>query len=198
MSDTKGHDLGLSEAHTQKSQDNAPPRDAAENRDPLANGVARLAAMLTTNEAEQTDLLDGALDLGDKDPLSMVAETFAAPRRARGRPKGSTNLRNTQVFDYMEAIGHRDPAMTLSLIQTAPVHELAIMLGCDRLDAMKIQISAAKELLPYKYAKKPTDITVTENKTHLFVSADIDSMIERDEGNTALSIFGDATEKDIQ
>lgn len=149
---------GLSEAHTWRDPiEGAPIGDQAAPADDLGAAVAQLAGQLG-DQGEQFDLL------GDPpapvDTLESLADKSSAERRARGRPAGSTNKRNTQVFDYLEHIGHRDPVMTLSLFQTMDLRELAAMLGCKMKDAAALQISAAEKLLPYKYAKRPTELHV--------------------------------------
>lgn len=143
-------------------------------RDPATGGAQesaggdRLAAELQrldqerAAEAEQLDLLAGSLEIGDEDTLAVAAELVARPRRERGRPPGSANRRNTQVFDYLERLGHRDPAVTLSMIQSADPVQLAATLGADtfkgRMAVLALQRSAAAELMPYKYAKRPQAI----------------------------------------
>lgn len=121
--DAKQADEGLLKAHT-------PPA-----ADEIGAAVAALADAIGTDDAGQLDLLTGSPDLEPLDVLSRVAETGAAQRRARGRPKGSANKRNTMVFEYLEAHGHRDPAMTLSLMQSADTIALAKALGSPMTDA---------------------------------------------------------------
>ncbi len=104
--------------------------------------------------AEQLDLLDGSADGASHDTLSLTANIVAARRRGAGRPQGSANKRNTAVFELLEALGHRDPAVTLSMIQTADTKQLARALSADPLDVLRIQAKAAADLMPYKYARK--------------------------------------------
>jgi hypothetical protein len=131
----------------------------AAGADPIAANLQQLAAQIDQGGGEQLDLIDGSPDLLDLDGLAQAANSVATQRRARGRPAGSANKRNTQVFEYLEALGHRDPAVTLSMIQTADTKALAKALGVDtpkgRLAVLSVQRQAASDLLPYKYAKKP-------------------------------------------
>ena len=117
--------------------------------------------------ADLLDLIEGSPDLLPIGGLAEAAEHHAAQRRGRGRPKGSANRRNTSLFDYLEALGHRDPAVTLSMWQTADTKALAIALGLGVSDktllaVAALQVKAAAELLPYKYAKKPQQLELPD------------------------------------
>lgn len=130
--------------------------------DRLAADLQRVDRERAQAEGDQLDLLAGSLEIHDEDVLAAASELVAKPRRERGRPPGSANRRNTQVFDYLERLGHRDPAVTLSMIQSADTLELAAALGANsakgRLAVLGLQRAAAAELMPYKYAKKPQQI----------------------------------------
>lgn len=155
----KQPDQGLSGAHTREDSTGpaAPGGNRPEDLD-LDAAVRQLAEQIEP-EAEQFDLLaEPPEPVGS---LENIAENTLAERRARGRPKGASNKRNAQVFDYLEHIGHRDPVTTLSMIQSMDPAELAKALQCKRKDATALIISAAEKLLPYKYAKRPTEIAVT-------------------------------------
>ncbi len=189
-------DQGLGEARTRAAPENSaaalPPRSE------IDQAVAALGAQLAADDAGQLDLLAGSPDLHPLDALERAAETTAAERRARGRPKGAANRRNTAVFEYLEALGHRDPAVTLSALQSADTLALAQHLGVDtpkgRLELLKIQRAAAAELMPYKYAKKPTAITVDKRELHLFVAGDLGGHAEIGDG----TLFGGGQMQEIQ
>lgn len=128
------------------------------------------------------DLLDvaGSPDVLSLDVLGGAAELVASERRARGRPKGSANKRNDDMMRYLQRLGHRDPAVTLSMIQTADTKQLAdalgtplilpnglpvldqhgraVFVGCDPIDVLKVQEKAASRLMEYFYAKKPQQL----------------------------------------
>ena len=55
---------------------------------------------------------------------------------------------------------HRSPLEVLAEAYSRPVKELATELGCDVLDAYKIQLLAAKELAPYIHQKMPVAVDV--------------------------------------
>lgn len=167
----EGDDRGLSGAHTRADPaGEAGDRDQGGGKKPagageidqaqLADAIRQLSGELEA-APEQFDLL--AEDLQPVDTLGLAGEIVARRQRDRGagRPPGASNKRNTAVFDYLEALGHRDPATTLSLLQTADTKELAQMLGCDPLDVLREQVKAAINLMPFKYAKKPTELQVS-------------------------------------
>ncbi len=154
MSDDGSPEKGLLEAHTRG--DPAAPAPA-----PAASG-----AQAAEPGDDPADLLDGSPDSGATDLLTLAAETVAGPRRARGRPKGSANRRNMDMVAYLAALGHRDPMVTLSMIQTADTKALAKAIGCDtpkgRLAVAQMQRQAASDMLPYFYAKKPQQLELPE------------------------------------
>lgn len=152
---------GLEGAHPPADPDR--PTDAGG----LAASVAAIAAQLETPDGDQLDLLTGSPDIDDESTgLARIANKAASTRRGRGRPAGSSNKRNTVVFDYLEQLGHRDPAVTLSMIQSADTIALAQVLGLDspkgRQAVLAIQRQAAADLMPYKYAKKPTVVELPD------------------------------------
>jgi hypothetical protein len=109
---------------------------------------------------EAADLLDvaGLPDVLSLDVLGATAELVASERRARGRPKGSANKRNTDMLRYLQSLGHRDPLVTLSMIQTADTKTLARTLCADAIDVLRVQAQAANSMLPYLYARKPQQL----------------------------------------
>lgn len=179
---------GLEVAHTPGDLE---PDRAETGREALDNDVLAIAQALRAKpEADQLDLLDGSPDLDDRGLLGAAAENSLAARRGRGRPKGSPNKRNADVFEYLEALGHRSPAVTLSLIQSMEPDDLAKALVCERLDAARLIVQAANALMPYGFAKKPTAVEVKSQHLHVFMSGDLGGD-EPDEDDKTLTIFGD-------
>lgn len=119
MIDDESPEKGMLEAHTRAKSAATPPAPAAP--DDLGD--------------DDASLIDGSPDLGGTDLLTLAAETVAEPRRARGRPKGSANKRNMDMVAYLAALGHRDPMVTLSMLQTADTGELARRLGTPVIDS---------------------------------------------------------------
>lgn len=153
MTDDETPEMGMLEAHTRAK--------IAATAQPVATMTPAPAAP-DDDDAEIADLIDGSPDLGGTDLLTLAAETVAEPRRARGRPKGSANKRNMDMVAYLAALGHRDPMVTLSMLQTADTKALAKAIGCDtpkgRLAVAQMQRQAASDMLPYFYAKKPQQL----------------------------------------
>lgn len=134
--DAETAEKGLEEAHTRRGPGEigakAPELPTGAE---LAQAVRDHAAEIAQADDAQLDLIEGMLDLATYDGLEQVAETSSAQRRARGRPKGSANRRNTLVFELLEAKGHRDMAETLSAIQSADTVDLANYLGAPMRDS---------------------------------------------------------------
>ncbi len=78
--------------------------------------------------ADPLDLLAGSPDLDASDLLALAAEPVLSQRRARGRPEGALNRKNNDMIKYLQSLGHRDPWVTLSLIQSADTMRLAMLL----------------------------------------------------------------------
>lgn len=108
------------------------------------------------------DLLAGSPDLDASDVLAVAAELGSRERRARGRPAGSGNRKNADHIAYLQALGHRDPWTTLSLIQTADHGALCEALKADtaklRVQVFSIQKAAAEAIMPYHHSKRPQPV----------------------------------------
>jgi len=132
---------------------------------------------MTSDDGEKAGLgaaLDG-VDPGEPPVAEVVQEAlFEEPtplgpsvrspdpdgQRARGRPRGSKNKRTEAWQDYI--LGrHQSPLVVLAETYSRPVEELAAELGCNRLEAFKMQILAARELAPYLHQKQPTALNVS-------------------------------------
>jgi hypothetical protein len=113
------------------------------------------------------EALPGLLDpAGDAlDVVGRVAESVNAQRRGRGRPAGSANRRNDEMFDYLEARGFKMPEVRLmELISADPRALAAAMSGTaakpenmpfDKImEVLRLQVKAAEVMMPYKFAKK--------------------------------------------
>lgn len=218
MSDDAERENGPSEARTRGGAGD-PGGSAAPagwpSGDELAASVARLAGALD-QEGEQLDLIAGSPDLDDFDTLAKAANQVASQRRARGRPAGSRNRRNGDVFDYLQQLGHRDPLVTLSMIQTADPVTLAralaspllddtgaprqrpdgtpIMVPADPLKVIQIIEKAAADLAQYGYAKQK-ELNVSVRQLHLMVAGDLGGQVVEVGGG--LSIFGDEKANEI-
>lgn len=108
------------------------------------------------------DLLAGLPDGEGDDVLALAAEFIAAPARARGRPAGAANRKNGDMIRYLALRGHRDPWVTLSLIQSADFGQLCKMVGADtaktKIAVLGLMKAAATDIMNYHHAKKPQQI----------------------------------------
>ena len=104
--------------------------------------------------AEQLDLLPPL-------PLAERGAPTTLPRPDRpGRPPGVRNRRTEELIAYIGA-RYQLPAIVLAEIYSRPVRELATELGCKLPEALALQVSAAKELLPYLHQKQPLAVDVS-------------------------------------
>lgn len=80
-------------------------------------------------------------------------------KRAPGRPQGSVNKRTAEWVEYIET-RYRSPLIFLAEAFNRPAIALAAELGCEPLEAFKLQVDAAKNLAPYLHQKQPLAVQV--------------------------------------
>jgi hypothetical protein len=167
-------------------------------------GAADLATLLAAMAPQAT--LPGVIEYqaDDTDVLGRAAETLNARRRARGRPEGSANKRNTEVFDYLEARGFKAPELRLMEIISADPRELAAALSgigtmpehvaFDKvMEVLRLQMKAAEALMPFKFAKRQElNVNHSGGQVHVFMPGRI---AEGFEGATkAFSLTGEVVD----
>lgn len=114
-------------------------------------------------EARVSDFLDDRqamlplLPAIAEDEDGEIAPAADVPR-GRGRPKGSRNKATKELIAYYGAMGYRDPLLFLLETYNRPASVLAAELGCDPLEAFKLQIAAAREVKDYWHQKMPVQI----------------------------------------
>jgi len=98
--------------------------------------------------------------------LPLVGEDLDgedAPQRRHergvGRPPGALNRRTEAMLSYLEA-RYRSPAVALAEVYSRPVDTLAQELGCPRLEALRIQVSAMIASLPFWHSKLPIAVHI--------------------------------------
>ena len=107
------------------------------------------------DEAEQLPLL----------PLDQPSEArpdgrpAAMPRRGPGRPPGASNKRTQQLAEFLTT-QYRHPLIALCEAFSMPVEDLAKRLSCDKVEAFKLQLSAAERVAPYVAQKMPQGLQV--------------------------------------
>ncbi|GAA2871862.1 hypothetical protein GGQ99_000974 [Aminobacter niigataensis] len=177
---------GQEEAHTPAAPGAEAPSSALPGADPL-------------------DLLDGSPDLDALDLLALAAEPALSQRRARGRPQGALNRKNADMIAYLKALGHRDPWVTLSTVQSADTMKLALALRSpvmkngkqlvskagtplfntpSPMDVLALQMRAADALMPYHHAKKPQQLDLGDlgDKRPVMVIGEMNVAIANDYG----------------
>ena len=128
------------------------------------------------------DLFD---EIAPADTLAIVARKTIEARRGAGRPEGSPNRRNVEMFQYFEALGYKGPERHLLELVAADPRELAAKLAGVEVAtvtferAMAVfseQRRAAADLMRYKFAPR-TDIRLekTEKSRHVFVGGVLSS-----------------------
>lgn len=131
----------------------------------LAAGVddpldAAVSAYRAASSDDLFDLLRGSAEHGAQDTLARAASAMGA-KPGPGRPLGSKMRRNVDLAEWLAAHGHRDPAYTLSLIQTIDPVVLAELMrvhGKQFVRALDRIIKAATALVPYVQARRTPEI----------------------------------------
>jgi hypothetical protein len=77
-----------------------------------------------------------------------------------GRPKGAKN-RSTEQWRAFFLSQHRSPLLVLAEAYSMRVGDLASRLGCDLLDAFKLQQAAAAAVLPYVHQRQPQAVEIS-------------------------------------
>ncbi|TGP93832.1 MULTISPECIES: hypothetical protein [unclassified Mesorhizobium] len=148
--------------------------------------------------ADPLDLIAGLPDGEGDDVLALAAELVAAPSRARGRPQGAANRKNGDMIRYLQARGHRDPMVTLSMIQSADFGALCKAVGAEtakhKIAVLGIMRGAAADLLPYHHGKKPQQLELIGDgsKRPLMVIGEMNVAVAGDLGFMSAGIPPDA------
>lgn len=106
--------------------------------------------------AEQLPLLP-AEDLAALPDDEMQRRRQLAAPRGPGRPKGSSNRKTLAMRDWILS-RYRSPLEVLAETYSRPVADLALELGCSRIEAFDRQQRAAIELAPYLHGKAPVEV----------------------------------------
>ena len=101
-------------------------------------------------EDEQLPLLPLPFDSKD---AARQSEKTGKP----GRPAGSLNRRTEDFANYI-LTNFTSPLIGMAQTYSRPVEELAKDLGCDLLEAHKLQLDCMKALAPYVHQKMPVAV----------------------------------------
>jgi hypothetical protein len=141
---------------------------ALTSQDLVENSEAEAIRSLLASVDVAPELPGLVSDAADEfDVLGKLAENINAKRRGAGRPSGSANKRNDEMFDYLEARGFKAPELRKMELISADPFELARTLlmasayGPPGLPSpalilriIEMQDKSANDMLPYKFAKK--------------------------------------------
>lgn len=154
----------------------------------LPNSQQLAAAM--ADLAQEPDADQPGLFFDPLDKLAQKAEKNNAARRGAGRPEGSSNRRNSDLFNLAEARGYKHPFVRLMEIVSADYTELCGSTPKAKAAALALQIRAAEALLPYDLAKKPQQIEVKGKSLHVFVAGKLSDI--KAGGVAGFSLTGDS------
>jgi hypothetical protein len=163
------------------------------------SAISELAKRLKADPGSddaRTDLAPG--NVADEGEVAFEAEidlfresAIAPPRRKPGRPAGAQDRSTVQLAAWMRAKGYRDPAEFLASIVSMDLHDLEKLVDgkTPAVDALRIQVQAAKELMPYVHRKRPIEVEHTgDGARPLIILAD-DLRRVASRANGALSIY---------
>ena len=124
-----------------------------------------------------------------------LADDATAERRGPGRPPGSRNKRTDEWAEWI--LGrHTSPLDFLATVYTRPVEMLALELGCKRLEALKLQVVAAKELAPYVHQKQPVSVNVDQTGVVTLILEPVAPAATGIQGEDALVIEGQVVDQE--
>ena len=101
-------------------------------------------------------------DKGDQEgvPGDILGALGEARAGRIGRPPGALNRKTRDFEAWYFGMGFKDPAELLAQVVSADPRELSkVMPGKHPLDAIKVQVAAAGELMPYLHGKMPVRTT---------------------------------------
>lgn len=122
-------------------------------------GAERMRALRARRAAERKAAQAEAARLAKREafqqlPLPAVAAASEDELPRPGRPAGQV-AKVVAEFRKLLLGRYRHPGIVLAELYSRPVEELAKDLGCTKLDALREQVRAAGELLPYVSSKMP-------------------------------------------
>lgn len=170
--------------------DEKPLKNGHRDAGTLPNSTELAAAMANLAADPAGD--QPGLFIDPTDSLAQKAEKANAARRGAGRPQGSTNRRNSDLFDLAEARGYKHPFIRLMEIVSADPKDLLGSTPKARATALQLQIRAAEALLPYDMAKKPQQIEVKGQSLHVFVAGKLSDV--QAGGSDGYSLTGEIEE----
>lgn len=123
----------------------------------MSGGISKSAVDRALEQAE------GSLAVVPAEQLPLIPTEAARAEQSKyqptgrggGRPPGSPNKRSVAFARYLLS-KYRHPLEGLAETYSRPVGVLAAELGCSKLEAFQVQLTAMRELAPYVAQKLPT------------------------------------------
>ena len=128
-----------------------------------------LAARMGTSQAAVARMESGRTLPSTKTLVRYAEATGCRPViRLVARKEGRNYPTEESVDDVLSR--YASPLVRLAEICSRPVEQLAAELGCTRSQALRLQITAAKELAPYLHQKQPVaDRAESKGVVHLVI-----------------------------
>lgn len=117
--------------------------------------VAAIRQIMDENLTEQVEEQLALLPSPGSAPMEPGEAVEPGGKRGPGRPPGAKNKSTQDWVSYLQK-RYRDPREFLAEAYNRPVQVLAAELNCDLLEAFKVQLISAKEMLPYVAQKQTT------------------------------------------
>lgn len=114
------------------------------------------AERMRRHRARKRDLAAAAA----REVMPDAAEQLPLPVVARQEETGAGRARGAGAWREHFLARYPSPLIALGEIMSRPVNQLARELQCERLEALQVQLSAMRELLPYLHRKQPADVVV--------------------------------------
>jgi len=116
----------------------------------------------TAMEQQSLPLIETGRDVDHLEAVEMDLDDNGE-KRGPGRPKGSKNKRTEDWTEYL-LNNYRSPLIMFAETYSRPTAGLALELHCTLEEAYKIQMDAAKQLVPYVHQKLPQAIEIDTDK----------------------------------
>lgn len=141
---------------------------------------------------EQLSLLDEKAEDGSPVPVSLNA------KRGPGRPKGAQN-KSSKEWAQMMLSKYQSPLVFLFETFNRPVEALAAELGCDNLEAFKVQQAAAGKAAEYVHQKMPMAVDLkTEDTAQIYLFAGPQMMAAAQAGDAGAMLVTASAAEDAE
>jgi hypothetical protein len=134
----------------------------------MAKGLATAIDLAIGERGVDGAAGDEVPDLFDNDDAQLPLKPHRRSGPQGGRPAGSRNRRTEDWVQHLLS-RYRSPLVGLLEIYSRPVQELCAILGCDAIEAFKVQQAAMIAALPYIHQKQPMAVSVSSKSAGLIM-----------------------------